>query len=126
MMEEEYIREYHSKNINAPAGVHVMNKNEAKLCRRLMAETGLSESELREHKKYRVMLSEEQKADLKRKCGKVTSFKKAIMKQVTKELKLPKEHPDCLSLYKEKMLERKKTGYIPWYASNISPNWDLK
>jgi len=39
---------------------HVMGQPEAKVCRRLMAETGLNEEQLREHKKYRKMLSDAQ------------------------------------------------------------------
>ena len=37
----------------APAGVHVPNKNEAALLRNIMSFSGLSEKEVREHKKYR-------------------------------------------------------------------------
>lgn len=36
-------REGYSKNINAPAGVHIMNKNESITLRKLKIKTGLSE-----------------------------------------------------------------------------------
>ena len=41
-------------------GEHVMNKLEGKVMRRIRAETGMSEEEVRSHKKYRVMLSDAQ------------------------------------------------------------------
>ena len=41
-------------------GEHVMSKPEAKVMRRLQAETGLSEEEIRSVKKYRKMLSDAQ------------------------------------------------------------------
>ena len=37
---------------------HYPNKNEAKLLRKLKAKTGLSEEEIRSHKKYRKMLAD--------------------------------------------------------------------
>lgn len=40
--------------------VHKMNKNEGKLLRRLMAETGMNEEEVRSIKKYRKQLSDAQ------------------------------------------------------------------
>jgi hypothetical protein len=52
---------YHSKNINVPIGIHIMNKNEKKALRKLKCETGLTEEELRKEKKYRKILSDEQK-----------------------------------------------------------------
>lgn len=41
---------------------HVPMKKESKVLRRLMSQTGLTEPQLREHKKYRVMLSQTQKS----------------------------------------------------------------
>lgn len=77
----------------APAGVHVPNKNEASLLRKLMSESGLSEKEVREHKKYRVMLSDAQKKGVKPTKSKLEKAQERIMKDITKELKLAKEHP---------------------------------
>ena len=42
-------------------GEHVMSQPEAKVMRRIQAETGLTEEQVRSHKKYRIMLSETQK-----------------------------------------------------------------
>lgn len=55
----------YSKNSLVLPGVHVMNKNESKVMRRLQAKTGLSKKEIRGVKKYRVMLSEAQKKNQK-------------------------------------------------------------
>ncbi len=80
----------------APKGVHIPNKNEAKLLRKLKAETGLTEEELRKIKKYRVMLSEAQDKGEKPTENTKTDKEKLqenIMKSVTKDLKLAKEHP---------------------------------
>ena len=43
-------------------GEHVMSKPEASVMRRIQSETGLSEEEVRSHKKYRVMLSNTQES----------------------------------------------------------------
>ena len=99
-----------ARKLMAPPDKHIPNKNEAKLLRKLMSETGLSEKELREHKVYRKMLSDEQK-----KKGDTTKTQKlfnSILKQVLRELKLPKEHPDVLVRFNEVLKERKnKTHY---------------
>src|SRR3990172_6995932 len=89
----------HLRKIHA-GGAHVPNKNEARLLRKLMSQTGMSEKELREHKKYRKMLSEEQKKKGKGKTPRemIETF---VMKQVTRELKLAKEHPKTKELYRK-------------------------
>lgn len=84
------------KKSTAPKGVHIPNKNEAKLLRKLMAETKFSEEEIRTIKKYRIMLSEAQdkgeKPTEKTKTDK-EKWEARIMKSVTRKLKLAKEHP---------------------------------
>ena len=52
----------YSKNINAPDGIHIMNKNERKALAKLKRKTGLNEEQLRKEKKYRKILSEAQKS----------------------------------------------------------------
>ena len=88
------------RKLSAGAGIHVPNKKEAKVLRRLKAETGLSEEELRKEKKYRVELSDAQKV----KPGKTECQKRAlsILKGVTRELKLAKEHPLVIEEYKKR------------------------
>ena len=57
------------RKLYAPPDVHIPDKQEAKLLRKLMADTGLSEKEIRAIKKYRKMLwdSEERNIIPKRK-----------------------------------------------------------
>ena len=83
-----------------PKDVHLPNKNEAKVLRRIMSETGMSEKEVREHKKYRIELSKAQKVKHNPKSH-LKGFQH-ILKSVTRELKLPKEHPDVIKLYLER------------------------
>ena len=79
------------ENLFRNAG-HIPNKNEAKKLRQLMAETGLKEEELRKYKKYRKILSDAQKPEVKKKSN-------PILKSITQELKLAKEHPKVLFIY---------------------------
>lgn len=77
--------------LSVPAGPHAPNSNEARMLRRLMSQTGLSEAALREHKCYRVALSRAQVQQ-----GTKTPVQRAalrVRKQVTQELQLPREHP---------------------------------
>lgn len=102
------------KKRHALPGVHIMNKNESKLLRKLMSETGMTEKEIREHKKYRKMLSEAQKvpAALRDKRQKA---KDKVMKKVTMELKLAKEHPDVVAEFKKRWeLYKKTNSYLKW------------
>jgi hypothetical protein len=43
---------------NAAKGVHISNKSEGKVLRRLMSQTGMSEKEIRSIKKYNKLLTE--------------------------------------------------------------------
>jgi len=99
-------RNFGSDNLYATKGVHIMNKNEAKLLRKLKKDTGLSEEEIRSHKKYRKMLSDAQVAGTKSDKTSLEKVERDIMKEVTRELKLAKEHPKCIELFNEKVRER--------------------
>lgn len=83
---------------------HILNKNESKTLRRLMSETGLTEEELRKHKKYRIQLSIAQKKRGKGKSD-VDQIMLMELKRVLRELKLPKEHPKVFELFKRKIIE---------------------
>lgn len=96
---EQDTRKHRSKNLYAPEGVHIMNKNESSTLRRLKKETGLSEEEIRKVKKYRVILSTAQKE-----CGPKNETDTRIynvVKYLTKETKLPVEHPEFKNKLKE-------------------------
>lgn len=106
-------RDFGSKNRYATNGVHIMNKAEAKVCRKLMSDTGLSEKELREHKKYRKLLSDAQREGSKEN-GYYEVIKKRrdrLMKRVTKITKLAKEHPDTIKLFNEFCDHHNKTDW---------------
>ena len=76
-----------------PKSVHIMNKDERKMLRKLKIKYGMTESELREHKKFRIILSEAQKEGQKPKRNILEKKLHLMTKMVCKELKLPKEHP---------------------------------
>jgi hypothetical protein len=102
------------KKLYAKPGVHVPNKNEGKLLRKLMAESGLTEKQVREHKKYRKMLSDAQKDGTIAKQHIYDKRKKACLKQITKELKLAKEHPLVIEEFNKRWdfrLNREKRIY---------------
>ena len=88
-----------SRNINVDPSIHIMNKNESKMLRKLKKSTGMSEEDIRSFKKYRIMLSEAQKSDQKSFLSKRDKAIRDLMKRVTKELKLAKEHPDCVARF---------------------------
>jgi len=100
----------------ASSDVHIPNKNESKLLRKLMSKTGLTESELREHKVYRKMLSKEQK---KKGKGKSWEDKRCLrlLKNVLRDLKLPKEHPDVKKRFLEVMKDNNSISYGWSYRS---------
>lgn len=96
---------YHSikKQEAIKKGVHLMNKNEAKMLRKIMAESGLTKEQVLEVKEYRVRLSEAQDAGEKQHSYQenLEKRKKRLLKAVTKRLKLAKEHPLVVAEYKK-------------------------
>lgn len=70
---------------------HYADKNEARLLRRIMSETGLDEAQVRSIKKYRVMLSDTQKKQGS--FNRIDRVLKSFLKSITRDLKLAKEHP---------------------------------
>lgn len=115
----DYYSVGYSKNFYAPEGVHITNKNESKKLRQLMSETGLTEEELRKDKKYRKLLSNAQT-----KVGNKGSYIRYLLKlrkKVTKELKLPKEHPLVLERLKEVIEEEKDVcGYYSFRLRHVN------
>jgi hypothetical protein len=90
---------------------HIPNKHEAETLRKIMAETNLTEEEIREIPKYKKQLSIAQK-----KQGNKSSKDRTwifVLKQVLRKCKLPKEHPDVRKLFKEEMIERQKKCIWP-------------
>ena len=127
-MSDELPGDYGSKNRGVPRDIHVMNKNEAKVMRRLKNETKLSEGEIRKVKKYRIMLSEAQKEGQNAKRTKIQKVRDAVMKDVCRKLKLPKEHPNVQKAYVEEWMRRRdrdKWGCRNLYKENepFKPKW---
>lgn len=88
-----------SKHKSVDSNIHVMNKNERKALRQLKAKLKQSELDIRKSKKNRKTLSDAQKRH-----GDKSPHERMLLriqKQVTKKMKLPREHP----LVKEALIE---------------------
>ena len=108
-----YVKSRHLMKLTAPKGKHVPNKSESKLLRKLMSTTGMTETEIRQHKTYRKMLSDAQKSCHGPKDA-VERLKKKITKKITKKLKLAKEHPTCQAAIIQEIEDRLKGPYISY------------
>lgn len=105
--EQEYEWQYTHPNIPASAP-HAPNKDEAKALRRIMAQTGLTEEQVRAHKKYRIELSNAQKVGRTR-TGKISRKaldKKRALRYATARLGLPVWHADVLAYYDQHLKPR--------------------
>ncbi|NJO65859.1 MAG: hypothetical protein HC836_49650 [Richelia sp. RM2_1_2] len=100
-----------------PPEIHLPNKNEAKLLRKLKKQTGMTEEEIRSHKKYRILLSQAQKNV--RKHTEQEKMFLAILKNITKKLKLSKEHPLVLKEIGTEIAEKQK-GVMYFMSSRYS------
>lgn len=96
---------------------HYPNKDEAALLRKLMAETGLSEEEVRSYKKYRIMLSEAAKGGQKGKFTSEEKFYRTLIKNACKETGLVKEHPDTIAVL-DRLINEKFYNYSLWWGEN--------
>ena len=92
---------------------HFVNKNEAIALRKLKKKTGLTEEEIRLNPEYRKILSNAQDKGEQSPLSKKEKLEKKIMKKITGELKLAKEHPECVELFKKRMEEYRKRN--PYY-----------
>lgn len=101
---------------------HYANSNESKELRKIMSQNGLTKEDVLTHKKFRIELSNAQN-----KKGDKTHDEREylrLLKQCTKQLKLPKEHP----LIKELLLEKinKVWGYNYNLLRLYKSNYGLK
>ncbi len=99
---------------------HINNKNEGKLLRKLMNQTGMSENDLRNIKKYRKLLSNAQKIGEISNTHKRIKYINNLVKGVTKELKLAKEHPLVIEQCRKILTEKQRLCQIPWYMIGIN------
>jgi hypothetical protein len=106
-----------------PSGPHAPNKNESHVMRRLMSQTGLTEEQLREHKKYRQILAQESR----RQGDKTQTVREVlrIRKRILRELMLPKEHPAVKERFISDVQSRRV--YVPYSVSWQSPQalWQM-
>lgn len=98
----------HYQKLVCPPEIHIMNKNESKCLRRIQQKTGMNEKEIRDIKKYRIELSNAQKKGitLLNYYSDRDRQRKHILKGITRELKLAKEHPDVQKKYNEELRKR--------------------
>jgi len=89
---------------------HYPNKDEAKLLRKIMSETGMTEEQIRADKTYRIQLSKAQKAGQKAKRTDSERWCHSIIRSACKETKLAKEHPKTIEVIEKILAERKLSG----------------
>lgn len=110
---------YNSKKIrkieNDPTK-HYPNKNEASLLRKIMSETGLSEKEVREIKKYRKMLAEAAKSSEKSITNAQTKFYRDCIKRACQQTGLVPQHPKTMEALQH-ILDNYNNSFWhkPWY-----------
>lgn len=117
--DDEYVSGVYPRNPRKVAairnGTHFVNKNEGKVLRKLKQKTGMTEAELRLDPTHRKSLSVAQDKGEKSNVSKKEKVEKKLMKRVTRELKLAKEHPKCQEMYKTLLADYKKRNPLSWY-----------
>lgn len=106
-----YDKRYYIKRSTDNIGKHIPDKTEAKMLRKIMADTGLSEEEIRATSKYRWILSRSERRHQKPKRTQIQKTLDKIMKSITTEFKLAKEHPLVVEEFKKRIeVEKNKIG----------------
>lgn len=96
---------------------HYPNKDEATLLRQIISSEGLTEEEVRSHKKYRKMLSEAQKRGREAKRDERTKFYQNLIKKACQKTGLVPQHPETLKVLGELFIaakNRSRSYYNPW------------
>lgn len=95
---------------------HYPNQDEASLLRSIMSDTGLLEEEIRDIKKYRVMLSDAQKQGQKPKRSSTKKWYQKRIKEACKKTGLVPQHPKTIKVLDE-ILDDKYSSrwWTPWY-----------
>jgi hypothetical protein len=99
---------------------HYPNKDEMHLLRKIKAETGLSEEEIRADKKYRKMLSEAQKQGQKGKKTEHEKFYQNLIKEACKKTGLVPQHPDTLTVLDEIIKERGGRNFFKYFHEPLT------
>jgi len=112
-----YDKRYEIKRKPENLGVHIPDKKESKTLRKIMSETGLTEDEVRQTPKYKWMLARSEQQNQSPKRTEKQKLLDKIMKSVTRELKLAKEHPLVQEEFKIRV-ESEKSRLGTW-ASHL-------
>lgn len=94
---------------------HYPNKDEARVLRQIMSSTGLSEEEVRSHKKYRKMLSKAQKESQKAKYSRSERWFRNKIKQACKKTGLAPQHPDTIEALDEILKDSYNSAWYSWF-----------
>lgn len=100
-----------AKKIRNDSSKHYPNKNEAAVLRKIMSETGLSEEEIRNERKYRIQLSSAQKEGQQAKRTEIKKFYQNLIKLSCKKTGLAPQHPETLKVLNEIIKERQERSW---------------
>lgn len=116
-----YDKRYKIKRLPENEGIHIPDKKESKTLRKLMSETGLSEKEIRNIPKYKWLLARSEQQNQYPKRTEKQKLLNKIMKTVTRELKLAKEHPLVKEEFKKRVdAEKSRLGtWNSWILNRI-------
>lgn len=99
------------KKLKLGATGHIPNKDEARVLRKIMATTGLTEEEVRQVKKYRTMLSEAQKEGQKRKRNSEIKRAENLIKTACRVTGLVPQHPETIKVLQEIIDKRTRSSF---------------
>jgi hypothetical protein len=106
-----YDKRYKIKRLPENEGIHIPDKKECKTLRKIMSESGLTEKEIRNIPKYKWLLARSEQQNQYPKRTEKQKLLDKIMKTVTRELKLAKEHPLVQEEFKNRVnVEKSKLG----------------
>lgn len=121
----EYYSKRDKRKKTASPDKHISDKNEARVLRKIMSQTGMTESEIRSIPKYRSILSKSEKRvidiDLQNSNHRTYKFLEKLMKNVTRDLKLPKEHPSVVAEFKKRVEDNKNNWSRYSFGLSIYP-----
>ncbi len=120
--EDSYPDSYLSMRKLHANGKHIPNKHEGEMLRKLMSQNNMTEEEVRKVKKFRVKLAN---ARSRKGSGKNSRPAIRLMRRVTKELKLAKEHPKCIARFNE-LLHLINSGGDPWGHFRSAEWWSVQ
>ena len=101
---------------------HIPNKDEGKLLRKIMSQTGMSEIEVRNIKKYRKLLSNQARIGESAKTNHWYKSEKRLWKKVTRKTGLVKTHPVSKYVYNKLLISNRNYiwGFYKKHPFNLS------